>query len=130
MIAYCGLDCEACPIRQATMATDREVRRRMRIEIARQCTRHYGMLMKPEDVTDCDGCSSGSGRLFQGCLDCLIRKCAIERKLDSCSRCPDYACGTLLKHFDTDPVSRTRLEALRHPNGGVPHRPSGQGGGC
>lgn len=115
MIAYCGLDCEGCPIRLATLMSDRGEQRAMRNEIARRCSQYYGIDMRPEDVTDCDGCRSARGRLFAGCVHCLIRRCAIDRKLESCARCPDYACEPLLKHFQTDPVSRTRLETLRHP---------------
>jgi hypothetical protein len=118
MIAYCGLDCEGCPIRQATLATDRALQRSMRIEIARQCTEHYGIPMLAEDVTDCDGCRSENGRIFKGCINCLIRRCVLGRRLESCALCPEYACDPLRKHFETDPVSRTRLDALRGERAG------------
>ena len=113
MFAYCGLDCAGCPIHLATLEPDESKQRAMRLEIARICTEQYGMNILPKDVTDCDGCCSQTGKLFSGCAKCEIRKCAIDRKLMSCALCADYACQKLLKHFETDPSARTRLEAMR-----------------
>ncbi|PIU44497.1 MAG: hypothetical protein COS95_08700 [Ignavibacteriales bacterium CG07_land_8_20_14_0_80_59_12] len=113
MIAYCGLDCEGCPIHLATLEQDHSKQRAMRLEIARICSQQYCMDLLPQDVTDCDGCRSQTGRLFSGCTRCEIRKCAIDRKLTSCAFCVNYACDKLRKHFDTDPAARTRLEVIR-----------------
>ena len=85
----------------------------MRNEIARACREQYGMEVALQDITDCDGCRSRTGRLFSGCAHCEIRKCAMERQLTSCAFCFDYACELLQKHFETDPGARDRLEAMR-----------------
>jgi hypothetical protein len=113
MIAYCGLDCEECPIHVATLELDQAKQQTMRIEIARICSQLYGMQLLPADVTDCDGCRLQSARLFSGCARCEIRKCAIDKKLASCGFCADYECEKLLKHFATDPEAHTRLDAMR-----------------
>jgi hypothetical protein len=113
VIAFCGLNCRTCPIHLATLEPDHSRRHAMRIDIARICTEQYGMNLRPEDVSDCDGCRSFSGRLFSGCLDCEIRKCAIDRKLTSCAYCVDFTCPTLGRHFQLDPDARIRLEAAR-----------------
>ena len=113
MMAYCGLDCEGCPIHLATLESDLPKQLAMRREVARICTQEYGMNLLPKDVTDCDGCRSQTEKLFSGCAKCEIRKCAIDRKLTSCALCADYGCQKLLKHFETDPSARTRLEAMR-----------------
>ncbi len=113
MIAYCGLDCGGCPIHLATLEQDRSKRQGMRLEIVRICSQQYGMDLLPKDVTDCEGCRSQKGNLFSGCARCEIRRCAIEKKLMSCAFCSEYACQKLLKHFETDPSARTRLENLR-----------------
>jgi len=113
MIAYCGLDCAGCPIHIATLEQDAIKRRSMRIEVARVCTEQYGINLKPEDVSDCDGCSVQAGRLFPGCAKCAIRLCAIARSITSCAFCTEYACNELLRHFQTDPSARTHLEKLR-----------------
>ena len=114
MIAYCGLDCEGCPIHLATLETDKSKQKTMRLGIIRICSEQYGMNLLLQDVTDCDGCRSRSQRLFSGCAKCEIRKCAIGKKSNSCAYCVDYACQNLLKHFETDPSSRKHLEAMRN----------------
>lgn len=113
MIAYCGLDCEKCPIHLATLEPDRSKQLSMRLEIARICTQQYGMDLLPRDVTDCDGCSAQTERLFSGCARCEIRRCALDKNLTSCAICAEYACENLLKHFETDPGARTRLDSMR-----------------
>jgi hypothetical protein len=114
MIAYCGLNCDGCPIHLATLEQNRSKQQAMRLEIARICTEQYDMDLLPQDVTDCDGCRSQTERLFSACVKCEIRRCAIDKKLTSCAFCTDYACQKLLKHFETDPGARTRLEAMKN----------------
>jgi hypothetical protein len=113
MIAYCGLDCQTCPIHLATLEPDDSKRKAMRVSIAHQCLEHYGINLSPEDVSDCDGCRSGTGRLFSGCARCEIRSCAINRNLESCAFCDDYGCEKLRHHFETDPTAEMRLKELR-----------------
>jgi hypothetical protein len=113
MIAYCGLDCQSCPIHLAAYEPSESKRREMRISIARICSEQYGMNLLPEQVTDCNGCRSNTGRLFSGCLHCEIRPCAIDRKLESCANCVEYVCGKLQNHFKDDPSAQIRLQTLR-----------------
>ncbi len=113
MLAYCGLECTTCPIHVATLEPDPLVRSSLRARIAQQCTEVYGMPVKAEEVTDCDGCTSQSGRLFSGCMKCGIRSCARERRLLSCAFCSDYPCAALLSHFTLDPEAQSRLEMIR-----------------
>ncbi len=113
MIAYCGLACDTCPIHKATLEQDPVKRHSMRVAIARVCREQYAMDLQLHDITDCDGCTAQSGRLFSGCAKCEIRACAINRKVASCAYCTDYACDKLMQHFTMDPSAQTRLEALR-----------------
>lgn len=112
-IAYCGLDCSACPIHLATLETDVRKQCDMRAAIAHECFVHYGMKIQPDEVNDCDGCTAGTGRLFTSCRDCGIRKCAISKGLGSCSFCEVFACAELEEMFRSDPSARERLEAIR-----------------
>jgi len=113
MVAYCGLDCQSCPIHTTTLESDEDKRQEMRISIARLCSEQYGINLLPEEVTDCDGCRSDSGCLFSGCLRCEIRSCAINRKLESCAFCDEYICNRLQSHFKTDPSAEIRLQSIR-----------------
>ena len=64
MMAYCGLDCRNCPIHLATLEQDKTRQQEMRISIARICKEKYGMDLRAEDIADCDGCRSNTGRIF------------------------------------------------------------------
>ena len=113
LIAYCGLNCGTCPIHLATQEQDRSKQHVMRIEITYTCSQMYKMDLRPGDINDCYGCRSDIKKLFSGCAECEIRKCAIGRNLFSCALCDDYACDTLIKHFGIDPEARARLDAIR-----------------
>ncbi len=113
MVAYCGLDCESCPIHQATLEADPARQQAMRQSIAELCSVQYGMNLQAEEVTDCDGCRANTGRLFSGCAQCAIRACIRSKNLESCAYCPHYACEKLLKHFELDPLAKDRLDQIR-----------------
>ena len=108
MIAYCGLDCSGCECRQATQADD-DVKR---AEVARDWSARYNADIKPEQIV-CDGCRAG-GRLFFYCSGiCEIRKCGIEKDVEHCALCDEFACDKLEAFFQMAPQARTALEALR-----------------
>jgi hypothetical protein len=113
MIAYCGLSCRTCPIYLVTREKNKEKQKEKRQEIVRLLKTHYGLEYKLEDITDCDGCTSGTGRLFSMCKNCLIRKCAREKKLENCAYCEEYACKTLEEFFVREPSAKERLEKIR-----------------
>jgi hypothetical protein len=113
MIAFCGLNCISCPIHLASIEPDEQIRNAMKEKIAEQCSIYYGLKLLPEDVTDCYGCRADSGKLFSGCKNCEIRKCAGQKNIENCAFCEDYACEILEKHFLLDPSSKERLEKIR-----------------
>jgi Protein of unknown function (DUF3795) len=114
IIAYCGLACHTCPIYLATRQENKAEQTRIRIEISQLLKGQYGMNYEPEDITDCDGCRTDSGRLFSGCRNCLIRKCATERRLENCAYCAEYACERLEAFFNSEPTAKIRLDEVRH----------------
>ncbi len=115
-IAYCGLICDSCPIHLATLEQEFSRKLALRAAIAQQCSSTYGLNLKVEDVTDCDGCTADCGRLFSGCINCEVRKCAILKNIESCAYCSDYICRMLEEHFSLDPSARIRLEQIRKTN--------------
>jgi hypothetical protein len=114
LIAYCGLSCDTCSIYLATRETDSTKQKKLRIEIARLCREHYGKDYSPEDISDCDGCRTEGGRLFSGCRNCLIRKCAIQRGYENCAWCDEYVCEKLNELFVMDPSAKSRLDKIRN----------------
>ncbi len=93
MIAYCGSDCDACPIYLATPDA-------------------WGIESVAAAITDCDGCRAGE-RLFAECEECEIRTCAVASGLDGCAACDEYPCDFLRPHLACDPDARARLEQIR-----------------
>lgn len=116
MLAYCGLNCITCPIHLATIESDKIRQKAMRLAIVEEYMRQYRMSLQLQDITDCDGCRTNTGRLFSGCVDCEIRKCATARDLQNCAYCVDYICEKLRKHFLMDPGAEKRLEKIRAGN--------------
>lgn len=113
VLSYCGLVCQTCPIHLATIETDPSEKDGMIREIIRLCKTHYGVEYTPEDINECDGCKSRSGRLFFGCKKCEIRKCAIEREVENCAFCDAYACSRLKDIFQKEPETKERLDSVR-----------------
>jgi hypothetical protein len=116
MIAYCGLDCQSCPIYLVTREQDKEKQKEKRKEILKLIYAHYGLELKLEDITDCDGCLTDTGKLFSACKDCPIRKCAIEKQLESCAYCEEYICQALEEFFAREPDAKKLLDEIRHPS--------------
>jgi hypothetical protein len=113
MIAYCGLDCFPCPIYLVTREKDEKKKEEMKIGIIHECQKRYGIELKLEDVTDCDGCRTEGGRLFSGCKECPIRNCAGDKSVENCAYCEDYPCEKLEKFFVKDPEAKERLVQIR-----------------
>ena len=115
-IAFCGLNCDTCPVHLATLEQDKSRQQKMRESIAEKCYSVYGLVLKPEDISDCDGCRSDTGIIFPGCLSCEIKKCAVEKNISSCAFCFYYVCPKLQEHFLLDPDAQIRLEEIRRQN--------------
>jgi hypothetical protein len=113
-LAYCGLVCQTCPIYLAAREMDAEMQRKKRAKIARFAKTLYGLDLKAEEITDCDGCTSEDGRMFATCKNCPIRTCAREKGLENCAYCPEYACDALSQFFKTEPACQERLEGIRN----------------
>jgi hypothetical protein len=114
MIAYCGLDCQICPIYLVAREKNKEKQKKERKEIVRLIKEHYGLDFNLEDITDCDGCVSETGRLFSACKDCPIRNCARKKKLESCAHCENYICRTLEEFFVKEPDAKICLDKRRN----------------
>ena len=113
LLAYCGLKCNGCQIYLATRETDKEKQAKMRVQIAEFISEEYGISIKPQDVTDCDGCKTSSGRLYSGCSQCEIRKCAQEKGCLTCAHCVEYPCDKLQKCLVTYSISKSHLDDIR-----------------
>ena len=81
-IAYCGLDCEACEARLATVNNDAELRQR----VAREWSELNGVEITPEMI-NCSGCRVPGVKTPYCDSLCPIRQCAIGKKIETCGSC-------------------------------------------
>jgi hypothetical protein len=108
IVAYCGIVCSDCPAFKATQADDDAERRR----VAKQWTEQYGAEHKIEDI-NCDGCLSTGPRIYRHCRACEIRNCGLNRHVENCAYCEDYACGKLAKLFAEYQPAKDVLDGIR-----------------
>jgi len=112
MISYCGLDCSACPAYQATQKDDMEELAR----VAKEWSEQFKMEIPPESIV-CDGCKTGDDARRSGyCSICGVRSCAVERGVDTCAHCEEYACETLQGCPGFHAEGRTTLDRIRGEN--------------
>lgn len=82
MIAVCGLDCEICEARIATVNDDNE----LRVKVAKLWSELNGVEITPADI-NCEGCRMDDPKTpFCDSL-CEIRKCAVSKGFETCGEC-------------------------------------------
>jgi len=103
-ISYCGLDCERCEARVATITNDQKLKE----EIAKTWSQLNGTTITA-DMINCTGCKiDGPKTIFCESL-CEIRKCAIKKELEMCSKCKElHTCKTIL------PIVQNNKDAKRN----------------
>ena len=83
-IAYCGLDCEACEARKATINDDNELREK----VAKEWSELNGVEITPEMI-NCAGCRiDGVKTPFCDSL-CPIRQCGLTKGFETCGDCSE-----------------------------------------
>ena len=81
-IAFCGLDCETCEARLATINQDEK----LRAEVAKKWSELNGVEITPEMI-NCTGCRiDGIKSLYCDSL-CPIRQCALSKGCETCGSC-------------------------------------------
>jgi hypothetical protein len=108
MMAFCGINCHECPAFFATIANDDG----KRAEVAQFWSTQFNADIKPEDI-NCNGCQSDSGRLFDYCQTCEIKKCGMGKNVENCAHCSDYSCEKLNNFFKMMPVAKKHLDEIR-----------------
>ena len=83
-IAYCGLDCEACEARLATVNNDNSLREK----VAKNWSELNGVEITPEMI-NCDGCRIDGVKTPYCESLCPIRQCALSKKLETCGDCEE-----------------------------------------
>lgn len=109
LIACCGLDCEQCDARIATLTNDNALREKT----AALWTKLNGVTITPEMIC-CTGCRTrGAKTPFCDSL-CPIHNCVREKGLDTCADCARMDdCQTLGRITANNPPARENLKQLR-----------------
>lgn len=107
LIAVCGLDCEKCDARIATVTNDGALREKT----ARLWSQLNGVPITAAEI-NCMGCrTSGVKTVFCGQL-CPIRKCAAEKGAETCGSCPALdTCPTVGAVHQNAPEAKMNLTA-------------------
>ena len=106
MIAYCGLDCEKCEARIATVTNNDELRKK----VAENWSELNRVEITP-DMINCEGCKiDGVKTPFCDKL-CPIRQCALSEKVDSCGTCNGFNdCKKIKMIIDNNKEALARLK--------------------
>lgn len=83
LIAYCGLDCEKCDARKATLANDDALREK----VARLWSELNGTEITPEMIR-CEGCRADGAKTPYCDSLCPIRQYARGKAVETCGDCP------------------------------------------
>lgn len=81
-IAYCGLNCEKCEARTATINNDNALREK----VAKLWTELNGVEITSEMI-NCEGCRTDGVKTPFCDSMCPIRKCAGTKKHETCGHC-------------------------------------------
>ena len=106
-IAYCGLDCEVCEARIATVNDD--------IVLLKSVANQWSEMNHVEitsEMINCSGCRiDGPKTPYSGSI-CPIRQCAVGKKYKTCGNCDEMAnCEKLamITGNNTDALSNLKI---------------------
>lgn len=106
LIAYCGIDCEKCDARIATVNDDND----LRVKTSREwCQLNHTDQITPETI-NCMGCRT-EGEKFYFCSHmCQIRQCASAKGFDTCGNCSQIdSCPKVGSLWENNPELRKNL---------------------
>ncbi len=106
-IAYCGLDCETCDARLATVNNDEELRKK----VSKAWSELNGVEITPEMI-NCNGCRIPGAKTVYCDSLCPIRQCAIKKQVETCGNCPEMkSCEKVGAIIGNNSEAMERLES-------------------
>jgi len=106
-IAYCGLNCETCEARMATMNNDNTQRKK----VAKLWSDLNGVEITPEMI-NCVGCRIDGVKTPYCESLCPIRHCARGRGVETCGGCGEReSCEKLGAIIENNPAALKNLKA-------------------
>ena len=110
MIACCGINCETCEARIATMKNDDK----MRVEVAKKwCEMNHTDQITPESI-NCTGCRVEGIKFYYCSHLCEVHKCVVAKGYETCGDCPEMGtCPTLKAVTANSPEALKNLSKQR-----------------
>ncbi len=107
LIAYCGLDCEKCDARKATLNDDNELRNK----VAKLWTEMNGVEITAETI-NCEGCRMDGVKTPYCDSLCPIRQCALQKRHETCGDCAELDnCKTVGMIISNNDNARAALKS-------------------
>ena len=109
-IGFCGLDCETCEARIATINQNDELRQK----VAREWSEMNRVEITPEMI-HCTGCRIDGPKTPYCESLCPIRQCAVGKKVETCGACPEMeSCERLAAITGNNPKAAINLKDYRY----------------
>ncbi len=103
--SYCGMDCKACPVLQASQNKDYAHKQWLVAEYS------FEEISFSADQLTCHGCKSHAAN-SQICSQCSIRACATARVEGTCAECANYPCALISRFVAVETDARNVLDYL------------------
>ena len=108
-ISYCGLNCETCNARLATIFNDDALRE----AVAALWSKLNDAEITP-DMINCTGCRIPGAKTPYCDSVCPIRQCAVKKEMETCDSCPEMnSCLKVGAVLINNPDARRRLENVK-----------------
>jgi hypothetical protein len=104
----CGIDCDACEVRIATVRNDIK---KLALIAARLESEGHCSFIIPSRVR-CTGCLKDGAKSIC-CNECRIRICAMENKIPNCGFCEEFPCDLGSVVWEAVPEYKKNLERIR-----------------
>ena len=107
-IACCGLDCEKCEARLATINNDDKLKKK----VAEEWSKLNGIEITAEMI-NCEGCRVNGVKTVYCEALCPIRKCAMEKHFATCAECSEMnVCDELSAIISNNKEARDNLQSM------------------
>lgn len=83
LIAFCGLNCETCEARIATINNDNQ----LRCQVADKWSKMNNTDQITPETINCEGCRTGGVKFYYCSHLCPIRQCASQKGFSTCADC-------------------------------------------
>ncbi|MBQ3331661.1 MAG: DUF3795 domain-containing protein [Ruminococcus sp.] len=104
-IAFCGLNCETCEARLATINDDHA----LRVKVAKEWSELNGVEITPEMI-NCEGCRIDGVKTVYCDALCPIRQCALAKGCPTCGSCEEMeTCGKVGMVIGSNPEALSNL---------------------